>query len=462
VDSTTVTKRRNFLRFRLRTLIIAITLLAIVLGIFGRIWYRNYQQSLALKLIRDLQGVVLFSRDQKIDRIYLSGEQITDQVLATLVRRLRYLPDVRELDLVSTSISDDGLLLVAALPHLKVVYVHESPVSDKGIAQLRKLAPNLAIKLEAPDPIATQLAMRRIYRKAIIAHAWSPQGDWFATGNGEGMLSLWTLHGEQTAAIKAHDEWLFSIAINSRGDLIATGGGDNCIRLWDSRNVELLGELRGHTDDVHAVAFAADGMLVSTGDDHTVRIWNVSQRRCLRVLTGHTGTVPAISVSLDGSLIASASRDNTIRLWDVQTGIERHILQGHDDDVSGVAFVGEQLVSASYDGTLRWWDVKSGECLRVVRVSNDRLYSFAVDPMTDDVIFGDAAELLRSVSTKSLACRTLHRGSIFAHLGFSPDARWLAGTTAEGSIQLFDAHTRGRRYSIQPIAELELAQVIQE
>jgi WD40 repeat protein len=217
-------------------------------------------------------------------------------------------------------------------------------------------------------------------------------------------------------------------------------------------------------DDVHAVAFANNDVLVSAGDDRTVRIWDLNRLACTRVLTGHDAPIPAISVRADGLMVASASRDNTIRLWDVRTGSPQLTLKGHDDDVSGITFIGsgEQLVSASYDGTLRWWDVGSGTCLRVIRASNDRLYSLAVEPGGENVLVGDAAESLQSVSTSSLVRRTLHRGNVFARLSFSPDARWLAGTTAEGNTQLFDGQTGSRRYSIQPIDDLDLAQIIQQ
>ena len=82
----------------------------------------------------------------------------------------------------------------------------------------------------------------------------------------------------------------------------------------------------------------------------------------LQKLEGHTGWVSAVAFSPSGSLLASASGDRTVRLWDVKTGREVQKLDGHTDSVSAVAFSpsGSLLASASRDETVRLWDVKTG------------------------------------------------------------------------------------------------------
>jgi hypothetical protein len=117
--------------------------------------------------------------------------------------------------------------------------------------------------------------------------------------------------------------------------------------------------LQGHTNEIMSVAFSPDGKsLASASQDNSVKLWNVATGKERSTLQGHPEPVWSVAFNPDGTILASASDDKTVKLWDVATGKQRATLQGHTKEVMSVAYSpdGKTLASASEDKTIRLWD----------------------------------------------------------------------------------------------------------
>jgi hypothetical protein len=128
---------------------------------------------------------------------------------------------------------------------------------------------------------------------------------------------------------------------------------------WDA----LLQTLEGHTDSVRAVVFSRDCKTVASASaDQTVKLWNADTGTEQRTLHGHSGPVTAVAFSRDGKTVASASWDETVKLWNADTGTVQHTLVGHSRPVKAVVFSrdGKTVASASWDTRVKLWNADTG------------------------------------------------------------------------------------------------------
>lgn len=141
-----------------------------------------------------------------------------------------------------------------------------------------------------------------------------------------GSAYVWNLHSrqmEQRPISQALPE-PSAEAADPSGALLARGGSDGIVRLLDADTGEERARLFGHMRGINAVAFSPDGRLVASASlDRTIRLWDVDaalsapDTPALVSLNGHTSGVSSIVFNADGTLLASAGYDGTIRLWGI-------------------------------------------------------------------------------------------------------------------------------------------------
>jgi WD40 repeat protein len=114
------------------------------------------------------------------------------------------------------------------------------------------------------------------------------------------------------------------------------------------------------------VAFSPDGRRALSGSyDNTLKLWDLETGLVLRTLQGHTSGVRAVAFSPDGRRALSGSDDYTLKLWDLETGLVLRTLEGHTSGVRAVALSpdGRRALSGSHDNTLKLWDLGTGKIL---------------------------------------------------------------------------------------------------
>jgi len=177
--------------------------------------------------------------------------------------------------------------------------------------------------------------------------------------------------------------------------------------------------LTGHSDGVlYAVISPDDHWLATSSRDDTARLWDltaVDPAADPILLAGHTEPIDALAISPDSRWLATGSRDNTTRLWDLNSAnpTQSSIMLGEQGaDIASLAFTpdGLRLVTGSTDGTARIWNMASP------------------DPAADPIILAGGQEQVFSVA-------------------ISPDGRWLATGSLDGAARVWDLR------SLDPAAE---------
>jgi WD40 repeat protein len=139
------------------------------------------------------------------------------------------------------------------------------------------------------------------------------------------------------------------------------------LKVWDLNTGRLLKTLKGHSSRVNSVAISSDNSKIVSGSyDKTIKVWDLNTGRLLKTLKGHSSRVNSVAISSDNSKIVSGSgaflvdrlvgsRDNTIRVWDLNTGRLLKTLKGHSEAINSVAISSDnsKIVSGSEDDTIK-------------------------------------------------------------------------------------------------------------
>ena len=191
------------------------------------------------------------------------------------------------------------------------------------------------------------------------------------SGNDGQSPRLWDASGRLVTRLEGHAATVYSVAASRDGALFATAGFDNTIRFWRSEDGQPVEPIIKVEQRPSGVAFSPDASRVAIAhkDGHVAVVRRDTGAPILS-FRAHPTQIQDIEFSRDGTLLVTAGRqDHTAITWDALTGKKRREFVGHVDNLTRASFGpdGAMVATASVDQTARLWDERTGQLLRVVR-----------------------------------------------------------------------------------------------
>lgn len=320
---------------------------------------------------------------------------------------------------------------------------------------------------------------------AVLSLAFSPDGGRLLSGSRDRTARIWSAGGGgEIARLEGHTSPISGVAWAKGRDLIATCSYDKTTRVWNPEDGRLAFEIGGFADEVMSVDFSPSGKLILTASwDRSARIHTSSHGALVTRIEAHDGAIlqarftadgsrmvtlpdkgplriwsvgsPRTSMSApgqgyiwdtryspDGALIAVATQDGIIRLWNALDGSLARRLEGHRDLVQSVSFSadGERLASGGYDSVLRVWQVATGRILRSLKGHSDaiRMVAFSPDGQAIASAGKEGVVLLRGAEDGEELGRFDGIAGQARAVAFSPDGRWLAAGGDDGVARILE------------------------
>lgn len=199
------------------------------------------------------------------------------------------------------------------------------------------------------------------------------------------------------------------------------------------------------TAPVWSVVLSPDGQtMISGGANQTIKIWNIETGKILKTLSGHEDVVRRLVLTPDGKTLISGSGDRTIKLWDLQTNQLIQTLE-QESPVWELALSpdGKTLFSGGEDGALKVWQISSGELLQTNPAHQSRIFSIAVSPDGKTVAtasFDQTIKLWNAQTGALIRTMTGHTNAVRA-LAFSPDGTTIASASWDKTLKLWNWQT---------------------
>ncbi|OCL95758.1 caspase family protein [Aliarcobacter thereius] len=215
---------------------------------------------------------------------------------------------------------------------------------------------------------------------------------------------------------------------------------------WNG-NSDFYKTLNGHSNSVYSVVISSDNRYIVSGSrDNTVKLWDVNSGKLLKTFYGHSESVESVAISRDNKYIVSGSGDYTIKLWDVNSGKLLKTFSGHLGRVNSVAISSDSryiVSTGGYDSTIKLWEIKSGKLLKTFSGHSNRIDSVAISRDDKYIVSGSGDYTIKLWDVNSGKLLKTFSGHLerVNSVVISSDNKYIVSGSGDSTIKLWDVNS---------------------
>jgi WD40 repeat protein len=243
----------------------------------------------------------------------------------------------------------------------------------------------------------------------------------------------------QVRVLEGHSGGVNCVAFSPDGKQIVSSSDDQTIKIWDAETGVEIKTLAGHYSSIYSVAFSTDGKRIVSGSEDQIIVWDANTGIALQTLP--VGSLMCVAFSPDSKRIVSGGTNNTVNVWDVNTGKELGTLKGHLSAVRSVAFSfdGRRIVSGSLDNTIKIWNAHSGQLIKTITGHTNGIRTIGVSSNSNRIVSGSSSQtIVWDAAGKELL--TLPAGDVMC-VSYSLDGKRIISSSLDKTIKIWDANT---------------------